>query len=100
MTVNPVDNFRDDINLSGVVDRPDKNAVQSNRGHSIPNLSTIIGSAASRVSNPIKSPATEGRPHAKRLRETDRQKFTHWQSPAITIREKRKKELVICSTIP
>jgi hypothetical protein len=76
-----------------VVDRPDKSAVKGNRGHSIPNLSTITGSAASRVSNPmIKSPATEGRPHAKSLRETDRQKFTHWQSPAITICEKKKEK--------
>ena len=29
-------NFRDDINLSGRVDIPDKNAVQANRGHHIP----------------------------------------------------------------
>jgi hypothetical protein len=29
-------NFRDDINLSGVVDVPDKNAVNTNRGHHIP----------------------------------------------------------------
>ena len=29
-------NFRDDINLSGVVDIPDKNAVSANRGHHIP----------------------------------------------------------------
>jgi hypothetical protein len=29
-------NFRDDINLSGVVDKPDQQSVQTNRGHSIP----------------------------------------------------------------
>jgi len=29
-------NFRDDINLSGVVDRPDFLAVRANRGHSLP----------------------------------------------------------------
>ena len=29
-------NFRDDINLSGVVDPPDLQSVQTNRGHSIP----------------------------------------------------------------
>ena len=36
--------------------------------------------------------AIEGRSHAKSLRETDRQKFTRWQSPAITIREKKKEK--------
>jgi hypothetical protein len=29
-------NFRDDINLSGVVDRPDLLAVRANRGHRLP----------------------------------------------------------------
>ncbi len=29
-------NFRDDINLSGVVDKPDVQSVETNRGHSIP----------------------------------------------------------------
>ena len=29
-------NFRDDINLSGVVDKPDAQSVETNRGHSIP----------------------------------------------------------------
>jgi hypothetical protein len=29
-------NFRDDINLSGVLDKPDLQSVQANRGHSIP----------------------------------------------------------------
>ena len=29
-------NFRDDINLSGRVDKPDKNAVSANRNHRIP----------------------------------------------------------------
>ncbi len=29
-------NFRDDINLSGIVDKPDVQSVQTNRGHSIP----------------------------------------------------------------
>ena len=30
-------NFRDDINLSGRVDEPDKNAVSANKNHRIPN---------------------------------------------------------------
>ena len=34
-TVNPA-NFRDDLNLSGVVDKPDKQAVWANQGYSIP----------------------------------------------------------------
>jgi len=51
-----------------------------------------ISFSKGRDRNPIKSPATEGRPHTKSLRETDRQKFTHWQSPAITIREKKKEK--------
>ena len=29
-------NFRDDIDLSGIVDRPDLQSVQANKGHSIP----------------------------------------------------------------
>ncbi len=29
-------NFRDDLNLSGVVDKPDKQAVHANQGYSIP----------------------------------------------------------------
>src|SRR4030095_7640886 len=46
-------NFRDDINLSGIVDRPDLQSVQTNRGNSIPQLGKrylVSGSSSGRHS--------------------------------------------------